>query len=397
MGHDADDARVNFGRRVFVGGALGGLLLPSGAKAADRGRRSTMARMAYVGCRTSRDRNAKGDGIGVYRIAPDGGWTRIQLVGDLINPSYLAFDRKHRFLFTVHGDGSEASAFRIDPATGRLAFVDRAGTGGRNPVHIAVDPGNLFAVVTNHVVAGGVRSGLASLPIGPDGRLGDPVDIVPFDGAVGPHRTEQPFPKPHQAEFSPDGRYIVVPDKGCDRVAVYRIDEAGRLRPAQPPVAAREGSGPRHVAFHPGSALVYVVNELDSTVAAYRFDRASGGLTPFQIVSALPDSFVGNSRAAEIAVSADGRHLYASNRGHDSIVGFAVDSTTGRLSAPHWVPSGGRTPRFFALAPGGGELFVANEEGHNILRYERDASSGRLVRPAVVAETGSPTCLLFSN
>ena len=113
-----------------------------------------MPGFAYVGCRTSRERNARGDGISVYRIGADGAWTRVRLVGDLVNPSYLAFDRLRRFLYTVHGDGTEASAFRIDPASGQLTFLNRVSTGGRNPVHLMPDPTNRFMVIANHIVAG---------------------------------------------------------------------------------------------------------------------------------------------------------------------------------------------------------------------------------------------------
>ncbi len=352
-----------------------------------------MAGFAYVGCRTSRERNAKGDGIGVFRIGADGAWTRIQLVGDLVNPSYLAFDRTGRFLYTVHGDGSEASAFRIDPGTGQLAFLNRVTTGGRNPVHLMPDPTNRFMVIANHIVADGVKSGLASLPIAADGRLGAPVDIVPFEGQIGPHRIEQPFPKPHQCEFDPSGRFIVVPDKGCDRLLVFAIDGSGALRQVSA-TPARESSGPRHVAFHPGGALAYAINELDSTLVAYRFDAKSGALAPFQLVSALADSFTGNSRGSEIAVSGDGRVVYASNRGADTIGIFAIDPASGRLIPHGWVPAGGRTPRFFALADGGRSFFIANEESHRIVRYAigRD---GSLAEPVTVAETGSPTSIVF--
>lgn len=354
-------------------------------------------RFAYVGCRTSRDRNARGDGITVYRIEENGSWTKLQLLSPLTNPSYLAFDRAGRSLFCAHGDGTEASAFQIDPTTGRLSFLNRVSTGGVNPVHLMADPSNRFLVVANHIVKDGVKSGIACLPIAADGSLGSATDVVAFEGHIGPHRIEQPFPKPHQVEFDPSGRFIVVPDKGCDRVVVYTLDQAGKLHAVPAATApARETSGPRHIAFHPGNRLGYVINELDSTICAYHFDPATGAVRPFQIVSALPDSFTGNSRGSEIAVSADGRFVYASNRGHDSIAIFAIDPASGRLSPVGWVPSGGKTPRFFALSPDGKALFVANEEGDTIVRYSCDAHTGRLTDATVVAETGSPTCILFA-
>jgi len=383
-------------RRMVVAGIAAGVAThATGAGRVARG--GSMSAFAYVGCRTSRERNAKGDGISVYRIAADGAWHRIQLVGDLVNPSWLAFDRSRRFLYTVHGDGSEASAFRIDPATGELTFLNRVTTGGRNPVHLMPDPTNRFMVVANHIVADGVKSGLATLPIAADGRLGAPADIVPFDGKIGPHRIEQPFPKPHQAQFDPSGRFVVVPDKGCDRVLVYTIDGGGKLHLVEAAgAAARETSGPRHVAFHAGNRFAYVINELDSTVVAYRFDASSGALRPFQVVPALADDFTGNSRGSEIAVSPDGRHVYASNRGADTVATFAIDRATGRLTMTNSSPAGGKTPRFFTLTADGAAMFVANEEGHSIVRHTIDPRTGVPRKPVVVAETGSPTSILLT-
>lgn len=346
----------------------------------------------YVGCRTARERNARGEGLSVYHMeAATGRWTQVQVVRDLLNPSFLALDNMLRMLFTVHGDGSEVSSFRIDEGDGTLTLISQQSTGGRNPVHLAVDPSSRFLVVPNHAT-----SSIAVLPIAADGALGAVCDLVTLEGAVGPHRVEQPFAKPHQAEFDPSGRFVIVPDKGLDRVFSFRFDPAGRLSPAAPAsVIARENAGPRHVAFHPALAFAYVVNELDSSVTAYRFDSSTGALKPIQVVPSLPDTFTGNSRAAEIAVSADGRFVYASNRGHDSIAVFAVDGGSGRLRPTQWVASGGRTPRFFALDPTRRFLFVANEDSDAINRFDIDAGTGALTPSSDIVHVGSPVCILF--
>ncbi len=380
---------------MIGGGALGLSLL--GKRALAQGGKA-MPRIVYVGCRTSRERNAKGDGIQVYRADPSGGaWQQIQLLGDLVNPSYLTMNAAGTMLYTVHGDGSEVSGFRVDRESGRLTLATRATTGGRNPVHLVIHPHHPVMLVANHVVSGDVRSGLASIGIQPDGTLSpQPLDIVAFDGKVGPHRVEQPFPKPHQIEPDRAGRFFAVPDKGCDRVDVYTVGADGKFAAVDKAAAvARESSGPRHIAFHPGARFAYAINELDSTVTSYAVDPASGALAPFQILSSLPDSFTGNSRGAEIAVSADGHFVYASNRGDDSIATFGIDARTGRLTARGWTATGGRTPRFFTIAPGGQALFVANEESHNIVRLAI-GSDGVPKAGAVVAETGSPTCILFA-
>ncbi|HEY3383485.1 MAG TPA: lactonase family protein [Vicinamibacterales bacterium] len=348
----------------------------------------------YTGCRTTRERNARGDGINVYRMEPASGrWTHVQLCRDLVNPSFLALDRSRRFLYTVHGDGTEMSSFRIDERTGELSPINRRSTHGKNPVHLSFDPTNRFVVVANHI-----SSSVAVLGVNPvDGAIGDLVDLVTLEGKIGPHRIEQPFAKPHQVAFDASGRFIVVPDKGLDGLFVFRFDGAtGKLTAADTPfVSARETSGPRHFVYHPTRPYAYAINELDSTMTGYRYDGEKGRLTPFQIVSTLPDTCTGNSRASELAVSPDGRFVYGSNRGHDSLVVFTADRESGRLSPVEWIPSGGRTPRFFALDPTGAYLYAANEDSDTIVTFSRNEATGRLTPVGDVMQTGSPVCILF--
>ena len=156
---------------------------------------------------------------------------------------------------------------------------------------------------------------------------------------------------------------------------------------------ARDGSGPRHITFHPTNNFAYVVNELDSTVTAHRFDQATGKLTPFQIVSTLPDTFVGDSRASEIDMSHDGKILYVSNRGHDSVATFGIDQTTGRVTALSWADSQGKTPRFFAMEPSGRWLFVADEDSDRIVPF---VAGSQLLPAGAPVGTGSPVCIVFA-
>lgn len=367
--------------------------LSHGVSTRQKTRNPTM--FAYVGCRTTRERNARGNGINVYRMdGATGAWTHVQLVDNLVNPSFLAFDQTQRYLYTVHGDQSEVSAFHIESGSGELTFLNRQNTGGKNPVHLAFDPSNRFLVIPNY------GSGtLALLPRNADGSLGALADLVELPGKPGPHRVEQPHARPHFSPFDPKGRFIVVPDKGLDKVFSYRLDvDAGKLKPAETPsVEARETSGPRHITFHPRLPMAYVINELDSTVATYHYDEASGRLSPRQILSALPASFTGNSRASEIAIDASGRFVYASNRGHDSIALFAVDAASGLLSFVYAEPTQGRTPRFFALDPSGRFLYVANEDSDSIVTFSVDPHSGRLRPTGQMIHTGSPVCIVFSQ
>jgi 6-phosphogluconolactonase (cycloisomerase 2 family) len=375
-----------------------GSLLPAGlAQAAnllnnntDSGRTTPM--YAYVGSRTTRERNARGEGITVYKVDQDAGTLAlVQVVKDLVNPSFLALNKAGDRLYTVHGDLTEVSAFSVDNATGKLTFINRQSCDGKNPVHLALDPTQRFLVVSNHI--GG---SLAVLNVGADGSLGSLNQLLKLEGPVGPHRVEQPFSKPHFNPFDPSGQFVLVPDKGLDRVFSFKFDN-GKLYPAdQPFVVSREGSGPRHLAFHPKTSFAYVVNELDSSVTAYRFNSQSGALSPIQIVPSLPSTFTGNSRASEIEIDRSGRFLYASNRGYDSVAVFAIDQSSGMLTPVEFMPTDGKTPRFFTFTPNGRFLFALNEDSDTIISMATDARTGALSKTGFTVSTGSPVCMIFS-
>lgn len=350
---------------------------------------------AYVGCFTTEERGAIGEGINVYRVNPDSGnWDHVQLVGDLASPSFLAIDHQSRFLYSVHADEPYSSAFAIDPATGRLTFLNRQDNGGVNGVHLAVDPSDRFIVVSNYA-----SGSMAVLPINEDGSLGPRSDLVDLPGAPGPHPTQQTSSHPHHNPFDPQGRFLLVPDKGLDRVFVFGLDTAnGTLVSANPPsVVAQPGAGPRHADFHPTLPYAYVLNELDSTLAVYAYDSQSGELTREQLVSTLPDNFTGNNTTAEIAVHRSGRFLYCSNRGHDSIAAYAIDQTNGSLSLLGWTPTGGERPRYFGLDPAGTFLYACNERSHTIVTFRVDSATGALSPTGQVVETGSPVTIVFGT
>lgn len=348
---------------------------------------------AYVGSRTTRERNARGEGISVYRVDEESGALElVQVVGDLINPSYLLLNRSGDRLYCVHGDRSEVSAFQVNRDSGRLTLLNVQNTEGRNPVHLALDPNERYLVVSNHIGAS-----LAVLPLADDGSLLEVSQLLPLEGPIGPHRVEQPHAKPHYNLFDPSGHFVLVPDKGLDRIFSFTFVD-GHLEPAAAPfVATRESAGPRHLAFHPRLAKAYVVNELDSTVASYDFDVSSGALKPQQILSTLPESYTGNSRAAGITVDGPGRFLYASNRGYDSISVFAINAQNGLLTFITAMPSGGTTPRFFTLSPSGRHLFALNEDSDSILTFVVDADLGVLEATVTQSACGSPVCMIFSS
>lgn len=346
---------------------------------------------AYVGTRTSRERNARGEGISVYKADQDkGSLELIQVVGDLVNPSFLALNKQASMLYTVHGDEHEVSAFKVNP-DGTLSYFQSLHCGGKNPVHLALDPTEAYLLVSNHL-----SHNVAVMPILENGAIGPVCQIVEMQGTPGPHRKEQPFAKPHFNPFDPSGKFVVVPDKGLDRIFVFKFDN-GVLREASTPwVDTRETAGPRHIAFHPQRPYAFVVNELDSTVTSYRFDAATGKLEPLQILSTLPDSYTGNNRASEIMVSTDGQHLYASNRGDDSIAVFKIMLDTGRLSFLNAHASHGRTPRFFTLSPNGKFVFALNEDSDSIVTFPIDAKNGQFESPSLSTHCASPVCMVFA-
>jgi 6-phosphogluconolactonase len=399
----ADDIRPQKQRRLLLqaSSAAAGLAVfgLAGCAAASMETRSTYpssskgsAMFAYVGSRTTRERNARGEGISVFKVDQrNGDLALVEVVRDLVNPSFLTLDRSGNFLYAVHGDLSDISAFKVDKASGKLQFINRQSTGGKNPVHLAIDPSGRYIVVSNHL-----SSSLAVLPIAADGSLGEVSQLVNLTGPLGPHRVEQKLSKPHFNPFDPSGRFVIVQDKGLDRTFSFRFAD-GKLTPAETAfVVSREGSGPRHMAFHPTLGMAYVVNELDSTVTSYSYSASNGALNPSQILSTLPSTFTGNSRASEIEVDAGGRYLYASNRGYDSIAVFSIDQVNGLLSLVSVAPASGKTPRFFKLGPDKRFLYALNEDSDTIVAFKVDSASGKLEPTGFSVSSGSPVCMVFS-
>jgi 6-phosphogluconolactonase (cycloisomerase 2 family) len=294
----------------------------------------------------------------------------------------------------VHGDETYASAFSVNAETGQIALLNTAATGGRNGVSLALDPAGKFLIVANYA-----SGNVGILPVHADGRLADAVRVAPLPGQPGPHRVEQSSSHPHQIVFDPSGRFVLVPDKGLDRIFVFAFDaERGNLNPtAQGSAVALSMSGPRHAAFHPRLPVLWVLNELRSTVVTYQWEAARGRLSAVQTMPSLPPDYTGENTAAEIAVSSDGRFVYCSNRGHDSIAIFAVDASTGHLELVSCVPSGGRVPRFFALDPTGHFLYAANEQSDTIVPFRIDAAKGTLAPGGPAISNASPVAIAFAT
>jgi 6-phosphogluconolactonase len=348
---------------------------------------------AYVGCRTTRERNAEGTGISVYEVHPSGEWQPLQRLEPLVNPSFLALNRAQDTLYTVHGDGSTVSAYRVEAGSGRLAPLNAQSCVGLNPVHLDFARDEAWLVVAGYATGTATRIALE-----PDGSLGEAVlPPLEFSGTPGPHRVEQSSSHPHfiaryaTRRFNTD--WHIVPDKGLDTVFAVRWPADG-----QPVIQAgrtREGAGPRHAAFHPELPLIYVSNELDSTVTTWSFDSATGRLDPLSTIPVIPAQFHGSSRAAGIVIARDGRCLYVTNRGHDTIATIELGRHTGMPGAVSWTSTEGQCPRFLCLGTDGQRLYVANERSHSIVQFRVDPNTGMPAATGRVIRTGSPVSIVF--
>jgi 6-phosphogluconolactonase (cycloisomerase 2 family) len=348
-------------------------------------------RVAYVGCFTTERRKARGKGIGIYAIDPvSGAWSPAGHVGDLVNPSFLVMDAARAVLYAVHGDADYVSAFAVDRQTGALRQIAKAASGGMNGVHQALDPTRQFLVVANYA-----SGSVALLPVRPDGALDDVSHLLDLPGAPGPHRTEQTIAHPHHIVCSPGGRFILVPDKGLDRVFVLRLDAAAGTLAVASEATMRPGAGPRHMVFHPTLPFAFVVNELDSTVATCRWHEETGVLEPLHLVSALPPDFFGASTTAAIVITPDGRHVYVSNRGQDGITRLVFDAGSETLVVRGWTPANGRDPRFMTLSPDGTRLIVAAEQGDFISQFVINETDGNLTPGGAALSSASPCTIAF--
>lgn len=337
---------------------------------------------------------------GIYRArmnAATGELSAPQLAAELRNPSYLAV-RPDGFLYAISEvndvdgkPGGAVSAFAIAAGTGELKPLNRQSSGGGGPAHISLDRTERTALVANY--GGG---SVASLPIAADGSLKPAASVIQHTGSS-VNQARQKEPHAHSVNVDPANRLAYVADLGIDKIMIYRLGADGSLTPNDPPsAAAQPGDGPRHFAFHPKGRFAYVINELKCTITAFSV-AANGGLTALQTVSTLPEgqAVVQGYSTADVQVHPSGRFLYGSNRGHDSIVVFAIDEKTGRLTYVQHEPTGGSTPRAFGIDPSGAFLLAANQKSDSVTVHRIDQATGRLTATGHTAEVGSPVCVKF--
>jgi 6-phosphogluconolactonase len=351
--------------------------------------------LLFVGTYTEKESK----GIYAYRFdAASSELTPLGLAAETTNPSFLAIDPSRRFLYAVNevpkykgGNSGAVSAFAIDRQTGKLSLLNEVASRGADPCYIAFDKAGKYALVANYT--GG---SVAVFPIRDDGHIGESSAFVQHVGSSVNHERQE-GPHAHWIETTPDNRFALAVDLGLDELLVYRFDaKAGSLTANDPPHAKLDpGAGPRHLAFHPNGKFAYVVNELQSSITAFSYDPSRGALHALKTVSTLPKGFSGSNDTAEIRVHPSGKFLFASNRGHDSIAVFSIDSHTGTLTLVDHFPTQGKTPRNFEIDPTGSLLFVANQDTSNIVVFRIDPNSGRLTPTGQTLHVPSPVCLKF--
>jgi len=347
----------------------------------------------YVGTYTS----GKSEGIYVYRMNPaTGALTRFSSTMS-VNPSFLTIDNSKRYLYAVNEVGEYAgkpggavSAFAIDPASGKLRLLNEQATQGADPCYLSLDARKKTLLVANYT--GG---SVTVFPVRTDGTLGMALEVKQHEGS-GP-KEQQKGPHAHCVILDRAQRHALVADLGIDKVMIYRFDRAtGKLSPEKQPFAElKAGAGPRHLTLHPSGKYLFVINELDSTMTSFKYNELNGTLTLIETVSTLPSDFTGTSYCADVHVSASGRFLYGSNRGHNSIVVFEIDSATGKLKLVEHVSTKGNWPRNFTLDPSGKFLLVANQRSDNVVIFNIDESTGRLTSAGHNEQIPSPVCLKF--
>jgi len=339
-----------------------------------------------VGCFTTSLRKARGKGLSLFDGLPQGE-PALTLEGPP-NPSYLVAAPHRGMVFSAHADTDIVGTYAVDPATGVLRLSSEARTGGANGVSLALHPSGRFLYVANYA-----SGSISTMPIGGAG-VEDATQVLELPGAPGPHREQQSTSHPHHSVFDPSGQFLIVPDKGLDRIFVLLPDDGDGTLSAHSGVATRAGVGPRHIAFHAQRPRAYVVGELDGSVTVLDWNRDAGILTPLCAVPSLPPSYFGPNTAAEIVVSPSGRSLFVSHRGADVIAHLSLERPDELPEIIEWLPSGGACPRFMTLTPDGRQLLVANEESDNLALFTLGSDRERLVQLRQVASP-SPAAIAF--
>ncbi|MFO1483928.1 MAG: lactonase family protein [Verrucomicrobiaceae bacterium] len=341
---------------------------------------------------------ASGDKAGIHAFGFDsekGTLKPLKRATGVQNPFFIALSPDKRFLYAIDAEkfgGEEdefVAAFAIEGRGGDLRLLNRQSARGTASCFLDVDPTGKTVLVANY------NSGnVASLPVKSDGSLGESVSFFQHSGSsVDPQR--QKGPNAHCFVISPDGKHALAADLGIDKVMIYTLAAAtAKLAPntAQPFAKLTPGSGPRHLTFHPNGKLVYVINELANTIAVFDWNAADGTLKEKQTIATLPKDFTGKSYTADLKITPDGKHLYGTNRGHDSLASYRI-ADDGTLTLLTIQPSGGKGPQNLLITPDGRWLLCANMPGNNVAVFQIDATSGSITPKGDPVEVPMASCI----
>lgn len=366
-----------------------------------------MPSYAYIGCRTSQRRGARGHGIKVFKIDETGAWSLLQtLSSSQENPSWLTCNAAATRLYVIHGDGNRVSIYKRNNLTGELLWVADQTTGPanrhpgldplrrNNPVHAVLTPDEKYLLIANH------ESGnIACLAVENEDSLSAPLTFTHIAGQPAAPGEAENLSRPHEIIFAPDNQHFALPIQGraagmgIDMLQIYRYQRGEIIKTDEVKLAT--GSWPRHVDFHPTGRWLYCLTELANTLNVFDYNAAQGKITLKQTLSSLPDGWRPRSDASEVEVHRDGHFLYAANRGHDSIGIFRINQQDGTLTATEWVHCGGKTPRFATFSPDGLYFYSANEESDTLCEFSVDSLSGMLRETGKTILAESPTCICF--
>lgn len=333
--------------------------------------------------------NTTSEGIYVYQFNTTKGETKLTSTTKASNPSFLATSSTGKYVYAVNENNpGTVSSFSFHKDSGTLQFINTVETKGAHPCYVTVDK------KAKHLVVGNYSGGnLSVFDIKEDGSLSDAKQTIQHNGnSVNRQRQEKAHV--HATVFSPDYKYLFVPDLGMDKLMIYEADgKTGLLKPAaEPEEMMNPGAGPRHAEFHPNGKLLFLMEELSGAVSVYKFEE--GKLKLLQNISAHPFEFKGNKGSADIHVSPNGKFLYCSNRGDaNSIAIFSINEETGILTPVGFHSTLGIHPRNFTIDPKGNYLLVANRDSDEVVVFSINQTTGLLIDTQQRIKVPRPVCL----
>lgn len=373
-------------RRTFVGLMGAGALVAKGTGGKFR---------TYIGT------YSRGDSKGIYSFVLDTGagtLTPEGLVAETENPSFLAIHPTGKYLYAVNeidkyqGQASgSVTAFKINASSGKLERLNEVAAGGTTTCHVNISRNGKFAVIANYG-----SGSCAAFALGPDGKLGERTAFHQHAGTSSdPGR--QKGPHAHSVNFDTQNKHVIVADLGLDQVKVYNFNAAtGAMTPNEPAFTkVKAGSGPRHFSFHPSGKYAYVINEMACTVTAFNWNAAKGTLTEIDTITTLPGPVEKGFSTAEVVAHPNGKFVYGSNRGHNTIAVFQVDAATGKLKTVEHKSTQGAVPRNFSIDPTGQFLIAANQNTDTIVPFRINQTSGALEQVGAPVKAPVPVCVRY--